>query len=116
LPKVQIATYGLPKNLGDVFARKKAAAGCSQSSRGCGYVAKWHDYVANSPHRGFVVLLCHVSVLFAVMSCRQDEENLRTKRHENPVCSPPIVVIILPLAKLYGEVAKLWFFPAFGDS
>ena len=43
---MQIATYGLPKNLSRILARKRAVFACADSSRGRFYVAKWHGYMA----------------------------------------------------------------------
>jgi hypothetical protein len=96
VPKVQIATYALPKNLSRVFARKKTTFARLPRSRGCLYVAKRQGYVANSPCTGFRAFLCSFTVREG-----KDEKEQKT-------CPPALDgIIILPLAALCGEMAKL---------
>jgi hypothetical protein len=58
-PKVQIAAYGLPKNLARLFVKKSALFACFSRSHGRFYVAKWQGYVANGLHRCFFTIFCH---------------------------------------------------------
>jgi hypothetical protein len=56
LPPVQIATYGLPKNLARVFDKNTVILTGFHGPRGRFYLAKWQGYVTRSFSRSFLAL------------------------------------------------------------
>jgi hypothetical protein len=104
-PKVQFATYGLPKNLARFFVKKSALFACFSCSHGRFYVAKWPGYVTNRFHRGFFAAFYYFIDYFISYFKVNDKG---TKRNKKPLLPYSIAVIILPLARLYGEVARLY--------
>jgi len=104
-PKVPIATYSLPKNLARFCVRKSVFFACFCCSHGRFYVAKWPGYVANRRHRGFFAIFCYFIDYF-IKYLKADDKG--TKRNRKPLLSYSIAVIILPLARLCGEVARLY--------
>src|SRR5712691_6523633 len=84
LPPVQIATYGLPKNLARVFDKNTVIFTGFHGPRGRFYLAKRQGYVASGFSRRFLALSLpffriHESNLDSYMKARF----YRTQRHKN---------------------------------
>ena len=109
LPKVQIATYALPKNLSHFFwAQSSGICLFLPFSRSLlyGEAAKLCDN--RSAHRLFGYFSPFFRLFYDKSKSYIKAKLQRTKRNKEPLLSYSIAIIILLLARLCGEVARIY--------